>query len=80
MVRINLTVHPEDNVTTILDSRIGDRTTGDGLVLIQPIPFGHKVARVAIAKGQPVIKYGVTIGIATQNITAGEHVHVQNCS
>jgi hypothetical protein len=54
--------------------------TRDGLVLKEPIPFGHKVARQDIAKGDSVIKYGVAIGKATTTIRAGEHVHVHNCS
>lgn len=79
MPRISLTVHPDDNVTTLLDFQVDDRITQDGLALTGAIPFGHKAARRAIAKGEPVVKYGVSIGVATQDIPAGEHVHVHNC-
>ncbi len=39
---------------------------------------GHKYARMAIAKGEFVIKYGYPIGIATENISEGAHVHTHN--
>jgi altronate dehydratase len=80
MSRISLTVHPDDNVSTLLDFQTDVKVTRDGLVLVESIPFGHKVARQEIAKGDSVIKYGVTIGKATTTIRAGEHVHVHNCS
>ena len=79
MSRISLTVHPDDNVSTLLDFQTDVKVTRDGLVLVESIPFGHKVARQEIAKGDSVIKYGVAIGKATTTIRAGEHVHVHNC-
>lgn len=79
MPRIALTVHPDDNVATLLDSRVDDRATQDGLVLNAAVPFGHKVALRPIAEGDAVVKYGVAIGIATAPIAAGDHVHVHNC-
>jgi (2R)-sulfolactate sulfo-lyase subunit alpha len=48
------------------------------LAVTQPVPLGHKVALRDIAAGQPVVKYGVVIGRATQDIAAGDHVHVHN--
>ena len=42
------------------------------------IPLGHKIAIVAVAQGQPVIKYGMPIGNATSNIAVGDHVHTHN--
>ena len=45
---------------------------------IEDIPLGHKIALTDIAKGSDVIKYGRSIGAASQNITAGQHVHTQN--
>lgn len=47
---------------------------------VQDVPLFHKVARVPIAAGAPVIKYGEYIGIATQDIAVGEHVHTHNCA
>ena len=40
--------------------------------------LGHKLAARAIAKGELIIKYGVPIGTATENIALGDHVHTHN--
>jgi (2R)-sulfolactate sulfo-lyase subunit alpha len=45
---------------------------------LDQVPLGHKVALRDIAAGDQVVKYGVTIGLATSNIRAGQHVHVHN--
>jgi altronate hydrolase len=42
------------------------------------IPPGHKLAIASIAFGQPVTKYGWPIGVATQSIEPGDHVHDHN--
>lgn len=42
------------------------------------IPLGHKVAVRAIKAGQGVMKYGSSIGVASADIKAGDHVHVHN--
>jgi len=44
----------------------------------EAIPSGHKVALRPIDSGEVVRKYGQVIGLATQAIAAGAHVHVQN--
>ena len=50
------------------------------LEALDDIPAGHKIARCSIAAGQPVLKYGQVIGIASQDIAAGAHVHTHNVS
>ncbi|CAM3069313.1 UxaA family hydrolase [Paracoccus nototheniae] len=49
-----------------------------GVTASEAIPAGHKVAIRAIAAGDPVLKYGQIIGVATTAIPVGAHVHVQN--
>jgi altronate hydrolase len=44
----------------------------------QPVPSGHKMALVSIAAGQPVVRYGQGIGLATCDILPGDHVHIHN--
>ena len=39
---------------------------------------GHKYACRDIKKGEPVIKYGMPIGYATEDIACGAHVHSHN--
>lgn len=42
------------------------------------IDIGHKVACEDILKGNSIIRYGVSIGSATTDITKGSHVHIHN--
>ncbi|AZN40286.1 UxaA family hydrolase [Paenibacillus albus] len=49
-----------------------------GVTLVDPIPFGHKVAIVAVEEGMDVRKYGEVIGRAVKSIVVGQHVHVHN--
>ena len=39
---------------------------------------GHKSALCDIKKGEDIIKYGYPIGVATEDIKVGEHVHSHN--
>ncbi len=42
------------------------------------IPKGHKIALKDIKKGENIIKYGMPIGHALEDIAAGTHVHTHN--
>ena len=75
----------EDNVATVLRAvlageKLAVRRGGDvtAIAARSDIPICHKIALEAIAPGQPVIKYGEVIGIATDAIAPGRHVHVHN--
>lgn len=74
-----------DNVATMLmDSGPGAiAVRGEGQVreiaAMEPIRMGHKVALCLIGEGKTVVKYGVTIGVATRPIAPGEWVHLHNC-
>ena len=72
-------LHPADNVV-VAPSRIakGARIAREGVVALDSIPMGHKVATVRIAAGEIVRKYGQVIGAATADIAPGAHVHTQN--
>jgi len=72
-------IHPDDNVAVALQVfHQGDTIQETGLTLRDDIPAGHKIALRPIAKGAPVIKYGMPIGMALRDIAAGEHVHTHN--
>jgi altronate hydrolase len=74
-----ITLHPLDNVAVV--SRrvpIGTDLGAGRIRTVQAIPAGHKVASSSIAAGQPILKYGQVIGVATRDIPAGAHVHVHN--
>ena len=44
------------------------------------IPAGHKVASRPMSIGNSVRRYNQIIGLVTQPIVAGDHVHVHNLS
>lgn len=76
-----LQVHPRDNVLVALQPLAAGTTLAAPYQHIsakQDVPAGHKVALSAIAKGEPVIKYGFAIGAATADIAVGEHIHSHN--
>ena len=76
-----LVISDRDNVATALETLAAGRDlrVGDAAIrLREEIPRGHKVAVRAIAAGEPVVKYGSPIGIATADIAAGAHVHTHN--
>jgi hypothetical protein len=49
------------------------------VTLARPVSLAHKVALRDIASGESILKYGVSIGIATDSIRRGEWVHLHNC-
>ena len=79
-------VNPKDNVAVMIEPAVkGDRILvengGDSTVsmtAVTGVPVYHKFARSALKKGEPVIKYGEEIGVATSDIPQGAHVHVHN--
>lgn len=76
-----LRLNSADNVVVaLMRLESGQNAEIDGLILevVEPIPFGHKLALRPIANGDHVIKYGEIIGLATSSIEPGQHVHVHN--
>jgi len=76
-----LLLRPDDDVAvTTRELAAGTRVltaTGE-LVLPGDVPRGHKLAVRDVAAGSAVLKYGQSIGRATVDITAGDHVHTHN--
>jgi altronate hydrolase len=56
--------------------RVGERQ----VTVLERIPAGHKVSLLQMAVGATIRKYGQPIGVATQDIQAGSHVHDHNCA
>ena len=48
------------------------------VTLAEPIPYQHKFSVKPIDSGKEIIKDGVVIGKATQDIERGQHVHTHN--
>ncbi|MFX3624975.1 MAG: UxaA family hydrolase [Ectobacillus sp.] len=42
------------------------------------VPLGHKIALVELEEGEPVLKYGIPIGVTTQKWEIGDYVHTHN--
>lgn len=70
-------VHPLDNVAIVVNE--GGLPAGtllaSGLRLTEAVPEAHKVALTSIREGEPIIRYGATIGHARREIPAGSWVH-----
>jgi altronate dehydratase small subunit len=72
---------PDDNVLVLATTiPAGTQLSVDGTVvrLTAGLTLGHKIAARPIAAGETVIKYGAPIGVATELIPAGAHVHIHN--
>jgi galactarate dehydratase len=70
-------MHVRDNVAIVAND--GGLAAGtvlpSGLVLIDKVPQGHKVALVDLPAHGPVLRYGIPIGYALKDISAGSWVH-----
>ncbi len=69
-------VHPHDNVAIIVNPEGVEAQTefADGLRLDERIPQSHKVALRDLDPGEPVVRYGQTIGYANRPLRAGSWV------
>ena len=72
-------LHAADNlVIALADLPGGTILAGLPVALPGPVPRGHKLATRAIARGETVLRYGQSIGQATEDIPAGGHIHSHN--
>jgi arabinonate dehydratase len=72
-------LHPDDSVMVALNALSrGERLPEEGVVVLDGIAAGHKVAVHQIPAGAAVIKYGQIIGFASADIEPGRHVHTHN--
>jgi hypothetical protein len=63
---------PGETVVVRVDGKL------ETLVAREAVALGHKIALRAHAAGEPVMKYGARIALATKAFAAGDHVHVHN--
>jgi len=87
MTRKALIIHNDDNVANLIglgkkgesvECRIEGQSETCTIELLDDIPPNHKFARVDIAAGDPIIKYGLNIGRASRDIRCGQYVHIHN--
>ena len=85
MAQSVIVVDKKDNVATALrrleqgsSIRVEMEDYTIDVKLSQTIQLGHKFALKDIESGEPIIKYGEVIGLATRKIMKGEQAHVHN--
>ena len=86
-LKLALKVDDLDNVATIFANGITDGTEvevrdkkgrSETIAVHGDVPYGHKIALRDIAKGEPIMKYGESIGAASHDIKKGDYVHIHN--
>jgi len=79
MIPLTISMNDRDNVAIVAND--GGLPAGtklsNGLTLREHVPQGHKVALVDLPLHSPVIRYGIPIGYAAQDIAAGSWVSEQ---
>lgn len=81
MKQLFIKINEQDNVAVALEQvEKGEVVTIEGqeIVTADVIPFGHKIALEDIPCGSNVVKYGYTIGHASENISRGSWIHSHN--
>ncbi|MDM8213044.1 UxaA family hydrolase [Enterococcus hirae] len=85
MVR-GILINEKDNVLVVIEETHANDEVAysdedgnqDVVIAKENIPMFHKMAIKEIPKGSNVIKYGEHMGMASQDIEAGQHVHTHN--
>jgi altronate hydrolase len=81
LAKVAIQLRPEDNVAVVsrtLSPGTQLEHQGRNLAVSSRILPGHKIALRTVHRGEAVYKYGQIIGFASEEITAGSHVHVHN--
>lgn len=76
-----IALHEDDSILVCTrTSRAGSTVVINGTahVLKGDILLGHKIARIALCAGDPVLRYGIKIGSMTASAKPGEHIHSHN--
>jgi altronate hydrolase len=74
-------LHPQDSVAIARVSLMQGQVVAAGgreVILLDPVPAGHKLSLLPILPGEAVRRYGQVIGRARYAIPAGSHVHTHN--
>ena len=72
-------LHPNDNVVVArVDVPIGMEVPSEKFTSRSQVTAGYKIATRKILKGDPILKYNVTVGFASTDIEPGSMVHSHN--
>ena len=68
-----------DNVTVArVEIPKGTLVDAEGIITLQDVPMGHKIATRPISRGEPVLKYNTVIGFAGEDLEPGAWLHSHN--
>jgi altronate hydrolase len=56
----------------------GTYVAGENVTTLHDVPLGHKIATVAMRKGDPILKYNTVIGYAGEDAAPGTWMHTHN--
>jgi hypothetical protein len=77
-----LLIDSRDNVVTVLQDILPGGivawSVDDQIAVHEGIPTGHKVAIEKLPAGAIIRKYGYPIGVASDEICAGDRIHTHN--
>ncbi len=68
-------IKDSDNVAITIDTIKKGTVVMEGVLANEDIPQGHKIALADIKKGQEIIRYGVILGYALQDIQKGDWIN-----
>lgn len=72
-------LHPNDNIVVArVDIGIGTKIPSENITSRSQVQAGYKIAARKILKGEPILKYNVTIGFANADIEPGTMMHNHN--
>lgn len=73
--RITVQIQPQDNVAVAVHDLKAGTVIESGVTTLQDIPQAHKIALRNIPKGGEIIRYGVVLGYAKDEIPAGSWIN-----
>jgi galactarate dehydratase len=68
-------INKNDSVAITVNAIPAGTIVMDDVLANQDIPQGHKLALCNIEEGQPIIRYGVTLGYALHSIKKGDWIN-----
>ena len=68
-------IDARDNVAIAVEPVCAGEALIDGIIALDDVPQGHKIALEAIPRGGAVIRYGVTLGYALGDVARGRWIN-----
>ena len=75
MERLSIKIKDQDNVVVAVHDLPAGTTLESGVVTREKIPQAHKIALVDIPAGGEILRYGVVLGYAKNDIPAGSWIN-----